>query len=398
MHTAVGPASSLVDAMWSSAVTARTPADVGRAGVALLLALAGLWLVGAVLMSAVRTVVVPRGERPLLTATVFLVIRKVMGPAVRRAGPGRRERLLRRYAPLSLMCLAATWGLLVVIGFTPVHWAIGDLSWVDAVQVSGSSLTTLGFLSAEPAPARLVEVVEAFLGLGLVGLLISFLPAIYAAYSQRELLVAQMSSRAGQPPTVDTFVARMHRIRGLDDLDDTWSEWESWFAQVEETHTSYPALVYFRSGEDRSWLTNAGCLLDSVSMHLAAVDLPRSAAGALCIRSGFRCLRILADEFQLPYDPQPAPDDPISVTRDEFDACWDALAAAGVPLVADRDQAWRDWAGWRVNYDQALIGLCSMVEPPPAAWSSDRAGPFHITIVGQIRSLRRAARAMEAGS
>ena len=133
-------------------------------------------------------------------------------------------------------------------------------------------------------------------------------------------------------------------------------------------------------------------------VHLAAVDLPRSAPAALCIRSGFRCLRILADEFQLPYDPDPAPDDPISVTRDEFDACWDAMAAAGVPLVADRDQAWLDWAGWRVNYDAALLGLCSMVEPPPAAWSSDRAGPFHLTVLAQIRALRRAGREMEGGS
>ena len=50
------------------------------------------------------------------------------------------------------------------------------------------------------------------------------------------------------------------------------------------------------------------------------------------------------------------------------------MAAAGVPLKADRDQAWVDFCGWRVNYDEPLLGLCALVEPPPAPWSSDRVG------------------------
>jgi hypothetical protein len=356
-------------------IAAIDAATTARAVVAVLLALLGLWLVGAVLLSALRTVVVPRGERPGLTAFVFLSVRKVLQIPLRRADDRRREQVLRRYAPISLVLLAGTWAVLVIIGFTPVHWAIGDLSWLDALQVSGSSLTTLGFLSAEPAPARLVEVLEALIGLGLVGLLISFLPAIYGAYSDREKLVAQLSSRAGQPPSVSTFIIRMQRIRGLDDLDETWAEWEDWFSQVEETHSSYPALAYFRSGDRRSWLTAAGALLDVAAMYQSAIDIEQSFAAALCLRSGFLCLREVADQFLIPYDSDPAPDDPISVTRAEFDECWDQMAAAGVPLVDDRDQAWKDWAGWRVNYDKPLIGLCSLIEPPPAPWSSDRAEP-----------------------
>lgn len=360
---------------------------------AALLSLAGLWLVVATLLSAVRTVVVPRGERPLLTAFVFLSVRRSMDPFLRNASTHRREQLLRRYAPLSLMALAGTWGLLVVLGFVPMHRALGDLTWTEALQVSGSSLTTLGFLSADPAPARLVEVAEAFIGLGLVGLLISFLPAMYAAYSDREQLVAQMASRAGEPPTVARFLVRMQRIRGIDDLDPTWEAWEDWFAQVEETHTSYPALVYFRSGDRRSWLTAAACLLDAAAMYLSAVDRPTSAPAALCLRSGFLCVREIADQFLVPYDPDPDPDDPVSVARWEFDTCWEELTAAGVPLVADRDQAWRDWSGWRVNYDRALLGLAGLIEPPEAPWSSDRSTPQPRRVVRQVLALHRAGRA-----
>lgn len=365
---------------------------VGAVG-QVLAATAGLLLVGAVLLSALRTVVVPRGERPLLTALVFLSVRRSLDVPLRSARPARREQLLRRYAPISLTLLPLTWAVLVIIGFTPVYWALGDLDWLEALQVSGSSLTTLGFVSATPSPARLVEVGEALIGLGLVGLMISFLPTIYGVYSRREVLVAQLASRGGDPPSVATFILRQHAIRGLHDLHDTWAEWEDWFSELEETHSSYPSLVYFRSGEHRSWVTAAGALLDSASMIQAAVDQPTTPEASLCIRAGFLALREVADQFLVPYDPDPRPDGPISVTRAEFDEVLARLDAAGVPLRDDRDQAWVDFAGWRVNYDAVLLGLCSLVEPPTAPWSADRAAPLPRRVLRTAWRLKRADRA-----
>jgi hypothetical protein len=49
-----------------------------------------------------------------------------------------------------------------------------------------------------------------------------------------------------------------------------------------------------------------------------------------------------------------------------------ALAAENVPLKPDREQAWRDYAGWRVNYDKVLITLARLTRAPTAPWSSDR--------------------------
>jgi hypothetical protein len=47
-------------------------------------------------------------------------------------------------------------------------------------------------------------------------------------------------------------------------------------------------------------------------------------------------------------------------------------AEAGVPLKADLEQAWRDFAGWRVNYDRVLLALAALTMAPYAPWSSDR--------------------------
>ena len=56
----------------------------------------------------------------------------------------------------------------------------------------------------------------------------------------------------------------------------------------------------------------------------------------------------------------------------------DEMAAAGIPLLADRNAAWEAWRGWRVNYDTVLLNLARLVEAPPAPWVSDRS-PVYVT-------------------
>jgi hypothetical protein len=51
-----------------------------------------------------------------------------------------------------------------------------------------------------------------------------------------------------------------------------------------------------------------------------------------------------------------------------------AIEVVGVPIVADRERVWRDFSGWRMNYDTVLLALCNLPSPPYALWSSDRAG------------------------
>ena len=63
------------------------------------------------------------------------------------------------------------------------------------------------------------------------------------------------------------------------------------------------------------------------------------------------------------------------------------MTEAGVPLRADLDQAWRDFAGWRVNYDQVLVTLAGIAMAPYAPWSSDRSVPHRVrTMFGHRRA------------
>ncbi len=82
----------------------------------------------------------------------------------------------------------------------------------------------------------------------------------------------------------------------------------------------------------------------------------------MLIRSGFLSLRRIADNFQIPYDPDPSPTDPITISRREFDLLCVELRALDVPVKSDLDQAWRDFSGWRINYDEVLVRLCALTD------------------------------------
>lgn len=327
-----------------------------------------------VLGSAIRTVVVPRAERNLLSRSVFTGVRKLFAYRVRKTADWEAaDRIMARYAPMALVVLPAAWITLMVLAFTPMFWALGSDFPREAVTRSGSSLLTLGFAFADDLPETILSFVAATIGLGLVALLISFLPSIYSQFSRREVLVGQMDTWAGTPPNPAELLLRAHRIGWIEQLDDLWTDWERWFVEVEESHTSNAALPFFRSQHpERSWITAAGCVLDTAALRAAALDLPRTYRAELCIRSGYLALRRIADAFGIPHDPAPAPADPISVTREELDEVLDRLADEGAPVLADRDQIWRDFAGWRVNYDTVLVALSGLIVAPGAPWSSDR--------------------------
>jgi len=340
----------------------------------------GAALIVGTFLSAIRTFVVPRGVSDRLTGVVFVVMRGIFDLALSpMRSDAQRERAMAFYAPLSLLALPVVWLAALLIGYTALFWAMGDSAWSVAFTDSRSSLLTLGF-TAPDAPAALasfLEIVsfsETVLSLILAALLVAYLPTMYAAFSQREVAVTGLETLAGSPPSPFRMLKRYHRIGGLDDIDEVWATWLDWFNVVQESHTSLQPLVFYRSPRpDRSWVTAAGAVLDTAALTASTLDRPRDPQAELCIRAGYLCLQRIADTFRIPYDPNPRPDAPISVARTEFDALYDALATEGVPLKPDRDQAWRDFAGWRVNYDAALIALAVLTMAPDAQWSSDRA-------------------------
>lgn len=337
-------------------------------------ALVGVALVFAALDAMVRTFLLPRGVSVAGTRLVGLTLGALFsaaGHAVHRYET--RDRVLALYGPIYVLSLLVAGLLGAGLGYSLLFHAATDLDWRSSVRMSGSALFTLGFAAPDSSAQTALVFSEAALGLILIAFLIAYLPTIYGAFSRRELLVSQLSVRAGAPPSPVGLLVRAHRTDYLPLLDPFFAQWEVWFDELDETHSSLAILSYFRSPRpDRSWVVAAGVVLDSAALRLALIDLPPSPQAAVTIRSGYVALRSVADVSQIPYDSDPRPGDPISVTREEFDEVADRLSAAGVPLKADRDRAWAAFAGWRVNYDAVLRTIAGMVMAPPAPWISDQ--------------------------
>ena len=209
---------------------------------------------------------------------------------------------------MSLIVLPAVWIATVLLAMTPMYWALGEHVPRESFTRSGSSLLTLGFAYGHDGPDDRAHASRA--------------PPSGSAWSPCSSPTCRRSTRSspavrswsasstpvpGTPPDPAELLLRALRIGWLEQLDDLWVDWERWFVEVEESHTSNASLPFFRSQHpERSWLTAAGCVLDTAALRASVLDLPRTYKAELCLRSGYLALRHLADLFDIDYDHEPA--------------------------------------------------------------------------------------------
>jgi hypothetical protein len=192
----------------------------------------------------------------------------------------RREDHLSYYGPLSLLGLFATWAFVLVLAFVMLHWADGSAintsgekpSFRTDLYLSGTTFFTLGLGDVTPRTslARVITVIEGGTGFGFLGLMISYLPTLYGAFSQRELNISLLDARAGSPPTAAELLRRHAHFEDNAVLTPYLRDWETWAAQLMESHLSYPVLCYFRSQHDnQSWLAAFAAVLDVCALLIA---------------------------------------------------------------------------------------------------------------------------------
>lgn len=346
----------------------------------------GATIVAATLTSVIRTFVLPRAASDWLTGKIFAVIRRLFNLRTKNTRDyATIDRVWALYAPLSLMALAPIWMTLVTIGYTFLFWGAGTKNFEEAFTLAGSSLLTLGFARGSSLVDTVLSFTAATIGLILVALLIAYLPTMYGAFSRRELMVNQLAVRANTPPSPVEMLLRFHRLDRLRQLGEYWEEWETWFVELEESHTTLAALVFFRSPQpEHSWVNAAEAMMDAAALRLALLNLPGDKEGellpggirvptdvnaAIMLRAGFVALQRIADYFQVDYNPAPHfPEDRISITQTEFEQAAAVFTKQGLPIKQDLNQAWQDFAGWRVNYDSVLFALKQITIAPPTEW------------------------------
>ena len=359
----------------------------------------GVALVLAILGSALETVVLPQEGLPRLAQADFALVHRLL---IHRRSRGSRAATLRAlYAPVALVSLPFVWMILMVIAFTCIFWGTGSLSVQRAFEISGSSLTTLGFAEPDTTTRVWLAFIEATIGLGLVALLISYLPTIYSAYNGREKGLVRLRPITRTPPTATELVQTLHRIGSLDSVE-FWQNQADWILDIEQTHTAFPILSYFpETRQDHSWVATVGALLDASSLLLSASE---AGAGEAYVEMEKGPLQVFvygvpafariarAANVALPEPPrlpeltlhfsEPAP--PVCVSRDEYLNAMATLAPIVAVASGHEEEGWRRFAWLRSSYEPALRAMAGLTYAYSAPWTTDRAA-----LVGKPRFLRR---------
>jgi len=336
--------------------------------------LLGLLIALSTLFSAIKQTVLPGRKKVRLARAVFRnTFRLFRLVIVRIHSEQTRDTLWAFYAPMSVMLLPLTWVILLMLGFTMMFWGVSEPSLGIAISLSGAAITTEGFLAPKGGAQITLYIIGGIIGLGIVGLLITFLPTVYSIYSQREEEVTRVAFRFGAPPSGVKVLAQSYRLGLAQELDEFWHAWEEWFTDMAETHLSNGDVIFYRSSQPgTSWITTAGAILDASALFSSTVDRQDVPWIHLCFQAGCRTLTEIATDVGIPLDSALASNASIHVSRAEDDAACEQLLSAGVPLKADREESWHAFSSMRSQYDFALIALVNFLHAPEALWSSDR--------------------------
>jgi hypothetical protein len=327
---------------------------------------AGIAVILVVLLDAFETVVLPRRVLRNFRLTAYFYRRTWIpwrGIARRIKKTSRQQNFLGYFGPLSLILLLGFWASGLILGFGLIQYGIGGheqlsgekLTFGKIIYHSGETFFTLGYGDIVPTsgPARALSVFEAGMGFAFLGVVIGYIPVVYASFSRREIQISMLDARAGSPPTAEELLVRLagrSEDPGMDQsvLDDVLREWERWAAELLESQISYPVLTFFRSQHsNQSWLAALTTMLDVSSLVLTGIEGVHPGQAKLTFAMARHAAVDLAQVVNARYDaayPDRLPDA-------DFEDLRNSLAAAGLKLRSD-------------EYGRArLAKLRSMYEP-----------------------------------
>ena len=333
--------------------------------------LIGLALIVSILIEGFETVIQPRRvTRKYRFARLYFGIFwpvwrwaavKLWGKSKRRAA------FLSVFGPFSLLAILVTWVIGLVVGFALLQWGLGDPVLVNVGKgqagigtyfyLSGTTFFTLGYGDVTPVGSlgRVLAVVESGLGFGFLAAVLSYLPALFQAYSRREVSISLLDARAGSPPSASQLILRAARADSINALDPFLGEWERWAAELLESQLSFPVLAYYRSQHDnQSWLAALTTVLDTCAVILTQAK----GVNTYQAQVTFAIARHAAVDLALVLRADsPGPSNALRrLTGEQFAQFRKALETAGVPTV-DEAGAEESLGKLREMYEPFLHGL-----------------------------------------
>lgn len=301
---------------------------------------------------------------------------------------GRRHaRVLSFCGPVLVVCLILAWVSLLVVGMAAMmHPAIGHgirplvpnagTDFVTAVNLAGGQMASVGPGPFQPDSVfqKLLFTVDGFLGISIVGLVITYLMQLYAALQARDELALKVELYSRQTGDAARVVAGLFPEGRFEVGYSQVVEMAAELSRVKEVHHLYPVLFYFRFPQPYYELSRVTLvLLDSVALIRAALEdepagwLKRSAGLEHLERGGFMLIdtlrRIyLADEGVGPEVPDP---EEVQAWRARFLRGAAVLRAAGLPVRRDVSRCADRYVQLRNRWNAPVLRLGAAIGHRP---------------------------------
>jgi hypothetical protein len=310
----------------------------------------GVALVLFFFRSIIRVALLNRHQRDRFVEFVSGVVWRVFrATAPRSAGQVKVNNHVLWYWPTTMFVLSISWFNLVLIAFACMLWSTrAEDTIFKALIGSGSALTTLGFYEPTTPHGLVLAVIQGIFGMFILTYVITFIPGYQTVIQARNDMVAWIYARSGAPATGAGLLAWFYANDDTDGLNGQWSVWEVGLRNVGEAQTMTPLLNYTRTTLcDQDWLSGIGTVLDAAALSLAALDASSRGPTQVCLDAGVRALTSIAGVVLPATANRPEGE---QNSRAEFDRACEQLRAAGAPVKADRESAWRDFSALRSRY------------------------------------------------
>jgi hypothetical protein len=291
-----------------------------------------------------------------------------------------REALLGFYGPISLILLIGVWAIGLVLGFGLMQYGTGSALigggaqpgfWTD-IYLSGTTFFTLGLGDVVPRSglARALVVAEGGFGFGFLAAIIGYLPFIYSSFSQREVNISLLDSRAGTPPSAGELLRRHSYEGGHDALRELLKDWELWSAELMESHLSYPVLAFFRSQHDnQSWIASLTAILDTCALLKVGIEDACERQAELTFAIARHAVVDLSQVFGT--EPKALPHDRLPPA--ELSRIRDTLAQYGLKLK-DGQEADSKLTALRGMYEPYIFALATYLNQSLPPWIPQKKG------------------------
>ena len=391
----------------------------------------GVLIFLAMLISLLRTIVVPRALRSFFSGMIMSgVVGAGWGLARLRRTYKGRDAVMAWAGPLIIIVTLLAWLLGFLLAYGLMIYGVSGNSFGMSLAQSGSSLFTLGFDGGITQDQTILDFMAAATGPIVIALMIGFLPTIYNIYTNREVAVSQISTEAGEPAWGPEFLVRAHLTDRISRNDETFESWAGWATTLRLTHLTYPALVHVRSARaQRHYATSLLAMMDAAalsvslnherehhraylllaqgvqtfgSLYLTSIA-PRKLSSRLPLVGRLVKPTVTLDSTLLAMPSREsgrtaaqmaASADavrgmqhetmgllnsgeamPLTLTREEFNEAYAMLEAAEFPIEYDADEAWEFFSALRQRYEFPAYAICRKLDAPPAPWSGPRRVP-----------------------